>query len=342
MLEFVYRAPEKELPAPLPTIAQIEASTAIPRRFTETQVRLVKPHFVVKVGRGIKFAEGDNMLFARKHSDLIVPTLYAAFHDTDTKKNYLVMEYIHGPALSMVWNKLDKEAKDSVASQLRKGLDQLRKTPSPGHLGGLKGENPWNRMSFGFPVTGLDGKEMKTGHDWVEVMCRAAQKENPMKEDCYKWITNIYHNLLDSTSGGDQAVFTHADIHMENIMMREGDNKVVLLDWEKSGFYPPYYEYLLAMCEERWYTDWGNYVCRFLDQHPRELFLMYHFRSWYVGGKFTLPKVYIPNPPSQYVMAYWLDHLDEEDEYLDYESDDEAAGPSSDPALEERFGSIGL
>ncbi|KAM7182711.1 kinase-like protein [Rhypophila sp. PSN 637] len=284
MLEFKYRAPEKELPAPLPTLAQIEASTAIPRQYTETLIRFVEPHFVVKVGRSVRFAEGDNMLFARKHSDLAVPTLYAAYRDTDTGKNYLVMEYIRGPTISMVWDKLDKKAKDSVASQLKKGLDQLRKVPSPGHLGGIKGENPWNRLSHGFPVTGLDGKKMTTGHDWVEAMCRTAQKSHPMYEVRYKWTTNVYHDLLDSTSGAEHAVFTHGDLFQENIMIREGDNKVVLIDWEKSGFYPPYYEYLQTINNDKWCNDWTDYICRFLDPHYREAFLMYHFRAWYFCG----------------------------------------------------------
>lgn len=32
--------------------------------------------------------------------------------------------------------------------------------------------------------------------------------------------------------------------------------RVVILDWEKSGWYPSYWEYCLAVCALQWDNDW--------------------------------------------------------------------------------------
>lgn len=279
MIEFTYRAPPEELPAPLPTIAEIKASTRIPRRLKNTGIYFVRPHFVVKCGRSVTLSEGENMLFVRRHSDLCVPTLYAAFRDTESRENYLVMESIAGDSVSMVWDKLDKATKDSVAAQLRTGFDQLRSVPSPGHLGGLDG-----RAHHYAGEVRNDGHLLKTGYDWVERLVTDAQKISPLRPDRYEWFRGMYHRVLDSSSDASQAVFTHADLHEENILLRNGDNKPVVLDWENSGFYPPYHEFLVSMSEERWFNDWGHYLCRVLDQHEQQMFCLFHYRSWALNG----------------------------------------------------------
>lgn len=280
MIEDTYRAPPEELPAPLPTLAEIEASTRLPRRLVDSvQICFVRPHFVVKFGRAVKLAEADNMLFVRKHSDLSVPTLYAAFRDTESGKNYLIMEYIPGDSVSMVWGKLNKATKDSVAAQLRKGFDQLRSVPSPGHMGGLNGEIP----DSVFGHAGLT-ELPKSGYDWVEAMFLGAQKDYPLRPGQDEWIRGMYHTLLDSSSDASKAVFTHTDLHVQNILLREGDNKPVVLDWERSGFFPPYWDFLIAMSDEPWVTDWGNYVCSFLDQHQHQMFCFFHYRAWTIFG----------------------------------------------------------
>jgi len=75
-------------------------------------------------------------------------------------------------------------------------------------------------------------------------------------------------------------VFTHGDAKPPNIMVKRarlgrfgfGKIKVVaLIDFEMSGFFPDYWEYVQAMdCNSRM-RYWAAEVEKFLDKHPREL-----------------------------------------------------------------------
>ncbi|KAM7197500.1 phosphotransferase enzyme family protein [Naviculisporaceae sp. PSN 640] len=305
-LEFTYRAASEELPAPLPTIKEIEASIRLPRRFPGSPtVYLLRPHFIIKRGNRVKPIESENMLFVRKHSDLGVPKLYAAFRDTETDKNYLIMEYIAGESVSRCWATLDQATKEAVVADLRKGLDQLRSIKSPGYFGNIKGQNL-------FRPDGKDSSVIKTAYEWTEDLLESGQQEAPVRPRRFEWFRRMYHEILDGVSDPAKAVFTHADLHMENILLREGDRKPFVIDWERAGFYPPYFEYQTTMLEERFATDWGTHVDTFLDPYPDQMFVIFHWRAWALFGSFCEPPGY-ESEPSQYDMSYWLDHLDDKD-----------------------------
>ncbi|EPE33670.1 Protein kinase-like (PK-like) [Glarea lozoyensis ATCC 20868] len=50
-------------------------------------------------------------------------------------------------------------------------------------------------------------------------------------------------------------VLTHGDIAPRNIIVRDG-KIVAILDWELSGFYPEYWEYVKALYLPSWDTGW--------------------------------------------------------------------------------------
>jgi tRNA A-37 threonylcarbamoyl transferase component Bud32 len=52
-----------------------------------------------------------------------------------------------------------------------------------------------------------------------------------------------------------KSVFTHGDIAPRNIIVRDG-KVVAILDWELSGFYPEYWEYVKALHLPSWETGW--------------------------------------------------------------------------------------
>lgn len=59
-------------------------------------------------------------------------------------------------------------------------------------------------------------------------------------------------------------VFTHGDLNMLNILVRDG-RIVALLDWESAGFYPEYWEYACARTAVDWETSTLQDWCTFLD-----------------------------------------------------------------------------
>ena len=63
-------------------------------------------------------------------------------------------------------------------------------------------------------------------------------------------------------------VFTHGDVSLSNILVREG--KVVgIVDWEMAGWYPCYWEYTTAI-NTHYIKGWREEVGKFLDEWPQE------------------------------------------------------------------------
>ena len=50
-------------------------------------------------------------------------------------------------------------------------------------------------------------------------------------------------------------LLTHSDIAPRNILVRDG-KIVAILDWELSGFYPEYWEYVKALYLPDWEDSW--------------------------------------------------------------------------------------
>ncbi|KAK4041107.1 kinase-like domain-containing protein [Parachaetomium inaequale] len=126
-----YFAPAEVLPAPLPTVAEILASTTRLSAPYENPVFRVGDHFAVKFGSGANLQEGENQLFVQQSTSIPVPKVYALFYDEATKTNFIVQEYIPGKSLERVCGKLGIPDKQAIATQLRRNLDELRSYPHP-------------------------------------------------------------------------------------------------------------------------------------------------------------------------------------------------------------------
>lgn len=74
--------------------------------------------------------------------------------------------------------------------------------------------------------------------------------------------------------------FTHGDFQRKNVQIqRVIDNsggydipkpQIAILDWEKSGWYPSYWEYSLAVCALRWDDDWCLWIEKVLEPFVSE------------------------------------------------------------------------
>jgi Ser/Thr protein kinase RdoA (MazF antagonist) len=58
---------------------------------------------------------------------------------------------------------------------------------------------------------------------------------------------SMYFHQITTQLGADYpVVFTHGDLAAWNILVRDG-HVVAILDWEFAGWYPAYWDYVLAM-----------------------------------------------------------------------------------------------
>ncbi|OIW27039.1 kinase-like protein [Coniochaeta ligniaria NRRL 30616] len=273
-----YFAPADTLPAPLPTVAEILASKRLCSPYRPNVVR-VGEHFVVKFGEYVHLQEGENILFVAQSTSIPVATVYAIFHDKDTNKNFIIQEFVPGNDLDQVWQNLDETAKDAIATQLRRDLDELRSLPSPGYFGGIWRQPARDRYmeggGFGCDIL-QTVKDVATEAEWVDAMLSAGQLAKPLDKEGAEFNRRMYHGVF---CGHGDSVFTHGDLHMGNIRLRP-DGVVVMVDWGWSGWYPCYWEVGTAALWRPKTDGYHRYVARFLDEYPAQMGWMMLFRMW--------------------------------------------------------------
>ena len=267
-----YYAPVETLPAPLPSIAEIEASKDVLQDIKIHQ-RVVRfaPHFVVKHGLRVSLEEGQTMIFIKKNVGLPAPQVYALFQDPANKKNYIIMEYVSGPTLEDLWPDLSLEQKHEISQKITNNVDRMRLAPSPSGFCSL-GRLPLRHEFF----------ETRTGlNSWAN--SGPFQLESELNEvmiaKCFGASHLIqkgrfYRRHLKSVLSNHRPTLTHGDLQRKNIIVQTSNTTsemhITFLDWESAGWYPSYWEYVMAVrgCD-RFQDDWHHWVDQILKPYPR-------------------------------------------------------------------------
>ncbi|KAL2835593.1 hypothetical protein BJY01DRAFT_252505 [Aspergillus pseudoustus] len=199
--------------------------------------------------------EGQNMIFAKENTSVVVPQAYALYSNPETGENYTVMEQIHRETLLSLWPELSQSDKDLIMTTLRSYFDEMRRLPSPGYYGSLGGgavldEIFWTKeaeASINGPFASEDAVNEAFARKYVY------DGRPPFRAEFYRQcLPHILH--------GYSPTFTHGDFQRKNIIVQRSEEedqmgqevnqgmRVVLSDWEKSGCYPSHWEYCLAVC----------------------------------------------------------------------------------------------
>ncbi|KAJ5239926.1 phosphotransferase enzyme family protein [Penicillium chermesinum] len=260
-----------DLPCPLPTNAEIEDAPDKSLEYGGRRIVGLGQHFVVKFGQGVDLTEGENMLFVRKNTNIRVPRVFALYSDSETGKNFIVMERIIGQTLLAAWPKLTESEKQSILSDLRIQLDELRQLPSPNYFGSL-GKR---KLLDGIFWTEEPDLSVNGPFDSEEALNEAMMRKYSYNGGPYYRIEYL-RKCLPLIFQGHKATFTHGDVQRKNVMISEKIQqdeerpRVVLIDWEKSGWYPVYWEYCLAVCALRWDDDWPLWIDAILTPFASE------------------------------------------------------------------------
>ncbi|PGH19316.1 hypothetical protein AJ80_04069 [Polytolypa hystricis UAMH7299] len=192
---------------------------------------------VVKLGPNISLTEANMTAHIQMHSaDIPVPQpLGVLFLGGIT---YAFMSLIEGRPLDKLWPDLSNAEKCSVRDQLDIILEKLRLLPLPSqYLGGgnppqcvdcrmWKRESPkWMESEAQFNEFLLSGNSRSGMEPYVEFI-RPMFREN--------------HRI----------VLTHGDLHPRNSLAEErggGIRVTGLIDWEVSGAYPEYWEFVKSL-----------------------------------------------------------------------------------------------
>lgn len=297
--DFTYFCDTKALPAPLPTLDEIEAAeTTLPCLWPPAQKRIavVRRVFVVKYGIP-RLVDGNEGHALRALQGIpTIPKLYAMYRDQN--KHFLVMEYLPGKPLDHIWDSLSEHDKDAVTQQLRGTFARVRNLscPSPPVFGSVaRGPVPHR-----FFMT-LTGDPNKTGpfateagfHNAIALRLRQDLAEGNRPN----WTADFLESHLASAMGGHACVLTHGDLQLKNILVhqplsRQADSAKEsarcselrvsgIVDWENAGWMPSYWEYASMFINADWGSDWAIKFEQIVDAWPAEAaMLMFVCRSF--------------------------------------------------------------
>ncbi|KAL9622068.1 MAG: hypothetical protein Q9160_003567 [Pyrenula sp. 1 TL-2023] len=153
--------------------------------------------------------------------------------------SYLFTSYVQGVSLDTIWSTLDERQKGHISAELDNILEKLRHQSFP----------------TGTSLGGVGGEGCRDARRYV----RASQVPITSVSDFIAWLLSnprfggaVYVEVLRRLwqAQDTSIVFTHGDFQHCNIMVEERGDGVYrvtgLIDWERSGFYPDWYECLKA------------------------------------------------------------------------------------------------
>ncbi|KAK6338965.1 hypothetical protein TWF696_009763 [Orbilia brochopaga] len=197
---------------------------------------------VLKVGRFVRRQEAETLKFLKSRTSVPVPEVYDCY-----KKNgvtYIYMSKVEGKTLGSVWAELSEETMAKVASQLRRYIHE------------------WQSLTSDFYGTVIHGpcEEAFFTHNSM----RSPDKINP-KYGPYSSREEYNAGLLEALANsrpigirdkrqelaeekiraleGEQKVFSHGDLHMDNIMVNDSIDITGIIDWDTACFSIPEREF---------------------------------------------------------------------------------------------------
>ncbi|ATY63751.1 phosphotransferase enzyme family [Cordyceps militaris] len=281
--DILFREPDDSLPEPLPSVETIE-DARINDSYAARSIACVGTSYFVKYGYGVEPLEAENMKFVRQYTSIHVPRVYAVYRRSireGGQKTYIIMEKIEGESLEKLWDEFDSAQKLSITRQLKESFISLRDLPHHGYFGSL---DKTKLRDFLFaadePMPSIDAP-FDTEEALLDGLMDRFLAEDP---DRLRHKASYYRLVLPQAFKGDnQPVFTHGDLQPKNIMLQP-DGCIAIVDWATSGWYPVYWEYAIAVCTHRgWSNDWPAHIGLFLDEYPNHFAWMSRLRMdrWY-------------------------------------------------------------
>lgn len=190
-------------------------------------------------------SEANLMHYAATHAVKAPRVLGVYDIETKPQARVMVSDRVPGRPLVELWQTATAVERASYKEQLREQIARMRECTQP-FIGRLddSGERICTQNVFDtLCMTELgpfnDDEEFE---EWVLARAiRPLRRPNPISR--YKWRKFVQRELRNSSG---RYVLTHCDLAPRNIMAQDG---VItgIIDWGRSGFFPEYAEYAIAM-----------------------------------------------------------------------------------------------
>jgi serine/threonine protein kinase len=267
----------------IPSIADIKAASNVlsPSDSSAKVVRI--KDMLIKFSARVSLVEGANLEFLATQTKVPVPRFIAAFSEPGTLCNYIVMEFILGPTQEEIWPSLSTAEQSDIVDQLKTAPNELHSIPlpSPAELGSIHRQpltdgvfwNPRADPAFSGPFS----NEL----DFNEAILRRLGEDEPEAH------LKLLRTLISTSLRDHKMVYTHADLQLKNIMVqrmgeREDGSRIFeikLIDWEISGWYPEYWEFVNATICGRFRPYWLDVAQSIFPLYSTEYLTMQYIRS---------------------------------------------------------------
>ena len=249
-------------------IKSLEPSMLLDSEVSENVYKL-NSNTVVKTGDAVRMAEAAAMRFVRAKTSIPVPEVFDAHIEEGTGYGYIAMQYVDGKPLDQAWGSYTEAQKENVVKELKQYMEELRSITGDS-IGSVDGSHCEDQFFSNIPG-GYGPYKSETAFNKGLVHALQDRGENT-------W-TNMVVRFIEALPP-HKIVLTHNDLAPRNILVK--DAKVVgIVDWELSGFYPEYWEYVKALFWPDWQSGWivDGVLDKILQPYILELAFLLHARD---------------------------------------------------------------
>lgn len=188
---------------------------------------------VLKTGRAHTANEANALLVVEKHTSVNAPRLIDSVM-MDESSGFILMTQIFGDRLDLVYYRTTYEERDQIAKDLAKWIAEMRRIP--------------NESSY--LIANTLGKPI-SDHQFEHETWGPFNTVGDFTNHLVRNVFNIQQHkdkrpLSILQEKKHEVCFTHSDLHMSNIIVRQG-RLSGLIDFEDAGFKPEYWEFTRAL-----------------------------------------------------------------------------------------------
>ncbi|KAF2268695.1 kinase-like protein [Lojkania enalia] len=188
---------------------------------------------ILKVAYCENMAEVEAMRFVSSHTSIPVPEVHEAYRRNGIV--HIFMTKINGKPLGETWSTLPENKKAYVADQLRGYIKELRDLR--GDFYGALWKEPCEDTFFSHLCLATPGNKrygpyksrVEYNHGLVEALTNS-RPGGQLGEPETELIAKI------STMAEDAIVFSHGDLHLDNILVDKDSKIVGIVDWGSASF----------------------------------------------------------------------------------------------------------
>jgi hypothetical protein len=248
---------------PIPTPAEIEACTDfIVNNDDEDRhnrnLKIVKiGNYAIKYGGRTKLLEAENLLFLAENCTARVPKCYGYGHLPESKKPYIIMNFIEGATAEVLYPTLDKVDQAEIVRQIAEQVAIWRSMPDPGYIGSI-GKRPledwfWREQPLNSrPSDRFHRGPFENHHEFADcIILHTNARSDPEVRERIAPGVKLWNFCLHEALKDSRTTWSHCDLMPKNIMVnKEGTNEdgsgiwtVTVIDWENGGWYPEWWEW---------------------------------------------------------------------------------------------------